>query len=46
MYEHSLTVLEQAIALEHRLDGPNLVIRLAALMHDIGKPKTRALIDF
>ena len=45
VYEHSLTVLEQAIALEHRLDGPNLVIRLAALMHDIGKPKTRALIE-
>jgi poly(A) polymerase len=38
-------VLEQAIALEHRLDGPNLVIRLAALLHDIGKPKTRALIE-
>ena len=45
VYEHSLTVLEQAIALEHRLDGPNLVIRLAALLHDIGKPKTRALIE-
>ena len=45
VYEHSLTVLEQAIALEHRLDGPNLVSRLAALLHDIGKPKTRALID-
>ena len=45
VYEHSLTVLEQAIALEDRLGGPNLVIRLAALMHDIGKPKTRALIQ-
>jgi len=44
VYEHTLTVLEQAIALEHRLDGPNLVIRLAALLHDIGKPKTRELI--
>ena len=45
VYEHSLTVLEQAIALEDRLDGPNLVIRLASLLHDIGKPKTRALIE-
>ena len=44
VYEHSITVLEQAIALEHRLGGKNLVIRLAALLHDIGKPKTRALI--
>ncbi len=44
VYEHSLTVLEQAMALEERLSGKNLVIRLAALLHDIGKPKTRALI--
>jgi poly(A) polymerase len=44
VYEHTLKVLEQAIALEHRLGGPNLVIRLAALLHDIGKPKTRELI--
>jgi poly(A) polymerase len=44
VYEHSLTVLEQSIALEHRLGGKNLVSRLAALLHDIGKPKTRALI--
>jgi poly(A) polymerase len=39
VYTHSLTVLEQAIALE---DGePDLVLRLAALLHDIGKPATR-----
>ena len=44
VYEHSITVLEQAIALDDRLGGPNLIIRLAALLHDIGKPKTRALI--
>ena len=44
VYEHSLTVLEQAIAQEDRLGGPNLVNRLAALLHDIGKPKTRNLI--
>jgi poly(A) polymerase len=45
VYEHSITVLEQAIAQEARLGGPNLVIRLAALLHDIGKPKTRNLIE-
>ena len=39
VYEHSLTVLEQAIALEE--NGPDLVLRLAALLHDIGKPRTR-----
>jgi poly(A) polymerase len=44
VYEHTLTVLEQAIALEDRLEGPNLTLRLAALMHDIGKPKTKELI--
>ena len=44
VYEHSLTVLDQAIALEERLGGKNLVNRLASLLHDIGKPKTRALI--
>ncbi len=45
VYEHTLTVVEQSMALEERLGGPNLVARLAALMHDIGKPKTRALIS-
>ena len=44
VYEHTLTVLEQAIALESRLGGPNLTLRLAALLHDIGKPKTKELI--
>ena len=44
VYEHSLTVLEQAIGLESRLDGPSLTLRLAALLHDIGKPKTKQLI--
>ncbi|MGP3991326.1 CCA tRNA nucleotidyltransferase [Streptomyces sp. 3N207] len=39
VYEHSLTVLDQAIDLEE--DGPDLTLRLAALLHDIGKPRTR-----
>ena len=43
VYEHTLTVLDQAIDLEGRLPdgGPDLVTRLAALLHDIGKPRTR-----
>jgi poly(A) polymerase len=42
VYLHSLTVLDQAIELEGRYGlGPDLVLRLAALLHDIGKPKTR-----
>jgi poly(A) polymerase len=45
VYEHSITVLEQAIEHEDRLGGANLLIRLASLLHDIGKPKTRSLID-
>ncbi|HET9649579.1 MAG TPA: CCA tRNA nucleotidyltransferase [Microlunatus sp.] len=42
VFEHSLTVLDQAIQLEHqRLPEPDLTLRLAALLHDIGKPATR-----
>ncbi|ANH37696.1 CCA-adding enzyme [Nocardioides dokdonensis FR1436] len=45
VYEHSLTVLEQSIDQEERLGGPDLVSRLAALMHDVGKPRTRRFVD-
>ncbi|WP_136611469.1 CCA tRNA nucleotidyltransferase [Sinomonas albida] len=45
VYQHSLTVLDQAVALETGPDGPvpapDFVLRFAALVHDIGKPATR-----
>lgn len=45
VYQHSLTVLEQAMELETDAEGPvpgpDFVLRFAALMHDIGKPATR-----
>jgi poly(A) polymerase len=47
VYEHTLTVLEQSIDLEDRLPGggPDFVSRFAALMHDVGKPRTRRFLD-
>nr|WP_027861150.1 CCA tRNA nucleotidyltransferase [Marmoricola sp. URHB0036] len=46
VYEHTLTVLEQSIDLEDRLGGgPDFVSRFAALMHDVGKPRTRRFAD-
>jgi len=42
VYEHSLQVMENAIEREaDYVEAPNFVLRFAALMHDIGKPKTR-----
>ena len=47
VYQHTLTVLEQSMELEDRLEGggPDFVSRFAALMHDVGKPKTRRFLD-
>jgi len=47
VYEHTLTVLEQSMDLEARLPGggPDFVARFAALMHDVGKPRTRKFLD-
>ncbi|MEV3938151.1 CCA tRNA nucleotidyltransferase [Glycomyces sp. NPDC049804] len=42
VYEHSLQVLRNAIALEQ--GGPDLLLRLAALLHDIGKPETKDVV--
>lgn len=39
VYQHSLTVLKQAVDLEE--GDPDLILRWAALLHDIGKPATR-----
>src|SRR5918912_648338 len=41
VYEHTLTVVRNAIALED--EGPDFVLRMAALMHDVGKPATKAI---
>jgi poly(A) polymerase len=47
VYAHTLQVLDQAIELEQREPGaePDLVLRWAALLHDIGKPDTRRFAD-
>ncbi len=51
VYEHTLTVLEQSMELESRLPeeltggGPDFVSRFAALMHDVGKPRTRRFVE-
>jgi poly(A) polymerase len=43
VYAHTLQVLDQAIDLEDA--GPDLVLRWAAVLHDVGKPKTRAFVE-
>jgi poly(A) polymerase len=42
VYEHTLIVVSNAIGLEGP-DGPDFVLRMAALMHDVGKPATKAV---
>ncbi len=41
VYEHTLTVVRNVMAYE--TEGPDLVLRMAALLHDIGKPATKAV---
>ena len=43
VYAHTLQVLDQAIG--HEDDGPDLVLRWAAVLHDVGKPKTRQFVE-
>jgi poly(A) polymerase len=48
VYQHTLTVVDQAIDEESRRhpgEAPDVVLRLAALLHDIGKPATRRFED-
>ena len=45
VFEHTMIVIDKAVALETDeegpVPGPDLTLRLAALVHDIGKPRTR-----
>ncbi|SCL60518.1 poly(A) polymerase [Micromonospora citrea] len=41
VYEHTLTVVSNAVSYE--TEGPDFILRMAALMHDVGKPATKAV---
>lgn len=43
VYEHTLKVVSNAAGFDTADGGPDLVLRLAALLHDIGKPATKAI---
>ncbi|GIH08966.1 CCA tRNA nucleotidyltransferase [Rhizocola hellebori] len=43
VYEHTLKVVSNAAGFDTADGGPDLVLRLAALLHDIGKPATKAV---
>jgi len=43
VYEHTLKVVANAVAYDTADGGPDLILRLAALMHDVGKPATKAV---
>jgi poly(A) polymerase len=42
VYEHTLIVVANAVRLEGDT-GPDFTLRMAALMHDVGKPATKAV---
>ena len=41
VYEHTLTVIRNVMSLEE--GEPDLILRMAALMHDVGKPATKSV---
>ncbi|ASW57296.1 CCA tRNA nucleotidyltransferase [Plantactinospora sp. KBS50] len=41
VYEHTLTVVSNAVG--HEDGGCDFILRMAALMHDVGKPATKAV---
>lgn len=43
VYEHTLKVVSNAASFDVADGGPDLILRLAALLHDIGKPLTKAV---
>src|SRR5690606_22821157 len=41
VYEHTLTVIRNVMS--HEEGEPDFILRMAALMHDVGKPATKAV---